>query len=145
MYCVNAVEPPGNEASSKVSSLLMTGAVPLTLTSGTIPATTSPKALSLNIRVMTLSLSRLISDSLMLRSMKPMYCTVIVSPCSTSRVKFPLTSVIAYFPECLAMTEAPISGSLSSSLMRCPWTKSTPFLLRESFAWSRAVSLVVYS
>ena len=63
MYCVNAVEPPGNEASSNVSSLLMTGAVPLTLTSGTIPATTSPKALSLNIRVMTLSLSRLISEA----------------------------------------------------------------------------------
>ena len=105
MYCVNAVEPPGNEASSKVSSLLMTGAVPLTLTSGTIPSTTSPKALSLNIRVMTLSLSRLISDSLMLRSMKPMYCTVIVSPCSTSRVKFPSMSAAVFFLESLAVME----------------------------------------
>ena len=59
----------------------------------------------LSVKVMTLSFSRFISESLMILSCIPMNFMVIVSFGFTSIVKFPSMSAAVFFPESLAVME----------------------------------------
>lgn len=65
----------------------------------------------LSVKVMTLSFSKFISESLMILSCIPMNFMVIVSFGSTSIVKFPSMSAAVFFPESLAVMKAPTIGS----------------------------------
>lgn len=67
--------------------------------------TISPMSPPLSVKVMTLSFSKFISESLMILSRIPMNFMVIVSFGSTSIVKFPSMSAAVFFLESLAVME----------------------------------------